>query len=179
MNNLKLKFYIIIGLQILFLIGLIIFKQFSLVTGEEVLLKTIPVDPRSLFRGNYVMLNYEISTLDLNKVPADYYDFEHNDVIWIKLKKEAKFWSAKSVHRRKPSISKNEVAIKGRVMQTSYGEKDKKIDVKYGIESYFTSEEKAKEIEKSQRKSDISVKIAVDRLGNAVIKKVLVDGESL
>ena len=33
--------------------------------------KTRPVDPRDLFRGDYVILNYEISNVNLEDVPSD------------------------------------------------------------------------------------------------------------
>jgi len=48
----------------------------------------------------------------------------------------------------------------------------------YGIETYFVSESKAREIEKKlrefQRKTDIYVKVKVDNKGNALIKEILV-----
>ena len=33
----------------------------TLTTGETILLRVVPVDPRDLFRGDYVILSYEIS----------------------------------------------------------------------------------------------------------------------
>ena len=39
------------------IIGFITVKEFTLQTGEVVTLKTVPVDPRDLFRGDYVILS--------------------------------------------------------------------------------------------------------------------------
>ena len=47
------KFYLIIALQIVFLLSLIGTKVFTLATGEKVLLEVVPVDPRDIFRGDY------------------------------------------------------------------------------------------------------------------------------
>ena len=67
----KIKFF---GIGVLWLViigGFIFSKQMTLLTGKEVLLKTVPVDPRDLFRGDYVVLRYDISTIDLETVSTD------------------------------------------------------------------------------------------------------------
>lgn len=39
------------------------YQEFLLRTGTQVTIQTVPVDPRDLFRGDYVDLRYDISTL--------------------------------------------------------------------------------------------------------------------
>ena len=39
----------------------VIKSEYILITGRKVLLKTIPVDPKDLLMGDYVILNYDIS----------------------------------------------------------------------------------------------------------------------
>ena len=47
-------------------LGWMIWDRASLLAnGREVVLEVIPVDPRSLFRGDYVILGYDISRFDL------------------------------------------------------------------------------------------------------------------
>jgi uncharacterized membrane-anchored protein len=61
----KKRIFIGIGIfWVLIIGGFIGFKEFTLRTGEEVLLKTLPVDPRDLFRGDYVILRYDVSRVD-------------------------------------------------------------------------------------------------------------------
>ena len=49
-------------------LGWIIAARVNLInTGQEVVLNIITVDPRSLFRGDYVILSYGISRLDTGK----------------------------------------------------------------------------------------------------------------
>lgn len=71
-----------------FFSGFILYKEYTLRTGTEVILKTEPVDPRDLFRGDYVVLNYEISTLDLEEIPVEDPYFEYNDRIYLVLELE-------------------------------------------------------------------------------------------
>ncbi len=51
--------------------------------GSPVSLKTAPVDPRSLFRGNYVRLNYDISTISKELTQEH---FKVNEVAYVTLK---------------------------------------------------------------------------------------------
>ena len=48
-------------LQLAVLGGLFVYSQYPLWVGTEVRLATVPVDPRDLFRGQYVRLNYALS----------------------------------------------------------------------------------------------------------------------
>ena len=47
--------------QFFVLTGMVAVAAMPLLSGTEIKIKTIPVDPRSLFRGNYARLRYEIS----------------------------------------------------------------------------------------------------------------------
>jgi len=55
---------LVIVAQLIILTGLIASKQFVLTNGVEVRLALEPVDPRDPFRGDYVILNYEISNVE-------------------------------------------------------------------------------------------------------------------
>src|SRR3989344_3670842 len=59
------KVFLFIGLFWLAIFAVFIASKESVLRGgQEVLLQTVPVDPRDIFRGDYVTLRYEISTLD-------------------------------------------------------------------------------------------------------------------
>jgi uncharacterized membrane-anchored protein len=62
------KFILLVLLQVVLLIGIVAYRQYWVMTGEKILLKTAPVDPRDIFRGDYISLRYEISALDLGKL---------------------------------------------------------------------------------------------------------------
>jgi uncharacterized membrane-anchored protein len=51
------------ALQLVILVGMIAVRAIPLVTGQIVLVKVQPVDPRDLFRGDYVILSYDFSRI--------------------------------------------------------------------------------------------------------------------
>ena len=61
----RMKFIALICLQALLLAGIIGYREYWIETGDKVVLKTSPVDPRDIFRGDYVNLTYEITNLDI------------------------------------------------------------------------------------------------------------------
>ncbi|AKB36653.1 putative membrane-anchored protein [Methanosarcina siciliae C2J] len=186
----KQIFYLTIVFWLLIFSGFILFKEYTLKTGKEILLKTEPVDPRDLFRGDYVILNYEISTLDLEKIPAEDRHFEYNDRVYLALAVEDGYGVPKKIYSTPPD---NELYIKGTVKQLIYDwEEDgdgliaeepriKGLRVEYGIESYFVPEGRGIEIERQQwgGEEGVDVKVVVDKYGNAVAESLLIDGQEL
>jgi uncharacterized membrane-anchored protein len=43
-------------------------REYLLKNGKVILLRTAPVDPRDLFRGDYIRLNYEISRIGIDQL---------------------------------------------------------------------------------------------------------------
>jgi len=171
--NPKVKFSLAVALQILVLIGLIASRQGTLASGRTILLETVPVDPRSLFQGDYVVLSYKISTVDPGKVQEAGASWRPGETVYVTLRQQGKYWEAVAVHRRRPRAGPEEVVIKGR---WNWGNR-----ITYGIESYFVPEGQGREIERrrGQRGEDgtarLSVEVAVDRAGRAAIRRLLVD----
>ena len=50
-----------LGLQLIVLVSMIVLKAGPLLTGDIVWLRVVPVDPRDMFRGDYVTLSYDFS----------------------------------------------------------------------------------------------------------------------
>ncbi|AKB78269.1 putative membrane-anchored protein [Methanosarcina horonobensis HB-1 = JCM 15518] len=188
MNQRKI-FYLTVVFWLLIFSGFILYKEYTLRTGTEVILKTEPVDPRDLFRGDYVVLNYEISTLDLEEIPVEDPYFEYNDRIYLVLELENGYGVPKKIYRNPPD---DELYIKGKVKGIEHDwetdgegiidETDiEKLTVEYGIESYFVPEGRGKEIESQQwtGRERVDVKVVVDKYGNAVIKSLLIDGKEV
>jgi len=189
MNPKKFLYFTIIFWLLIFS-GFIVNKEYTLRTGTEVLLKTAPVDPTDLFRGEYVTLNYEISTLNVRELQAEEVYFDSNDRIYLSLELKDGYGVPKRICVDPPE---NELYIAGKVKDVVYnwgnseeigkGENTgiKELRVDYGIESYFVPEGKGMEIESKQWTEDqaVSVKIAIDKRGNALIKSLLIDGKEV
>ena len=166
----KKKLFLIIGIfWVIILFGFIAFKEFTLQTGEEVLLKTRPIDPRDLFRGDYVILSYEISNLDANSLQKDVTEFKQEDKVYVSLNKVDNYGIASGVYINNP---KEGLILKGTIKNVQ----GSRLNIEYGIESYFVPEGKGREIERL-RGRNLDVKVAVDKLGNAIIKDLLIDGK--
>ena len=67
-RRMRLTSFGIVALQLVFILGLVAYKEVTLRFGTEVMLQTVPVDPRDLFRGDYVTLRYGISTLERSRI---------------------------------------------------------------------------------------------------------------
>ena len=80
----RLKFFLFVLLQVLILCGMIAYREYWVKTGEKVFLRVSPVDPRDLFRGDYVSLHYEISDLDLDQLSMKE-NFRPNEKIYVLL----------------------------------------------------------------------------------------------
>ena len=158
-------------------------KMWTLRTGELVLLETQPVDPRSLFRGDYVRINLAINTLNVAAIGGDDF-FNLHDEVFVVLEPGQPRWKPLSMHREYPPIVAAErVVIRGVIDKypayTSGDTPPSEYSVAYGIESYFVPEGEGIAIERELGAGDIALRVAVDSSGNAAIHALLVDGEAL
>jgi len=113
--------------------------------GEPVQLALEPVDPRSLFRGNYARLAYAVSNLDGDEVVGER-DWKRGQVIYVSLALEGDYHEAISVSHEPPSEG---LFIQGRVRHAD----SQRIRVDYnGINAYFAPKEKALALEREARR---------------------------
>ena len=166
----KILVIAILVLWIIFIGGFIAYKEYTLKTGEKILLKTVPIDPRDLFRGDYIVLRYEISEFNLDNFENKNLNVNENDFLYVSLKKEGKYWTAKNVYKDRPE----ELAIKGRMKY----KRGQTINIEYGIESFFVPEGEGKKLERYRNSRELDVEVSVDRFGNAVINNLYIDGKA-
>lgn len=166
--NKKYAFAMILSLWLILLIGFISVKEFTAKTGEKGLLKTMPVDPRDLFRGDYVALQYEISSVNLNELGVNQ-NFSKGDKVYASLKKQGEYFSLNNVSSSRPSP----LYLSGTVTYASRSS----LILEYGIESYFVPEGKGQQFESAAQRDRIDVEVSVDRFGNAVITGLFLDGK--
>jgi len=158
-------------LQILVLCSITFTAYLPLKTGQPITLATVPVDPRSLFRGNYARLRYEISNLpiqDINRLVRP----RQNEIIYVILSRDSN-----GIHRYKGvSLTKPDqgVFIRGRIRETSRSQASgwTTYPVTYGIEAWFAPKEKALALEKQLRHSGVA-KIRVSKNGKAALEAIV------
>jgi uncharacterized membrane-anchored protein len=162
----RLLFLVLVAAQVLAIVGLAAGRELTLGTGHEVILRTAPRDPRDLLRGDYVVLGYEISTIeDFRAVGLG---LTPGETVYVRLIESGGRWAAYGIDRR--PTDKLDTTIRGIVTRAT----DDQILVTYGIEQFFVPEGRGHEIE---RAGDIDVVVALDRDGGAVIRYLVVDGE--
>lgn len=168
----KKNFFILLAVFWLVIIGgFIAVKEYTLRTGQDVLLKTMPVDPRDLFRGDYVVLLYDISRIDPVSVVVEKTDLKSGDKVYVGLDIRGKYAVATNIYTSPP---KDGLYIKGALRDVSAN----RFNVEYGIESYFVPEGAGKVIER-QRGKNVDVKVSIDKSGNSLIKALLIDGQEV
>lgn len=160
----KTRAIIAAGLQLVVLLAIAGERQWTLARGTVVLLETAPVDPRDLFRGDYVILAYKISNLNPGGL-GSIESFRPGQVVYVGLEQRGKYWEAVSVGTQKPSG----IFLRGR---TGYSFREKMVSVRYGIESYFVPHGRGRAIE--QTRDPVAVEVAVGRDGTAVIRRLYI-----
>lgn len=152
----------IIFLWVIIISGFVLTQQFTLLTGKEILLKTVPVDPKDLLRGDYVILNYEIAQISKEA-------FASNSTVYVSLNTDDNnIGYIKEISYKKPS---NNLYLKGKV-----GRCNSAIPlfrnggcINFGIESYFVKEGTGRNLENDLRNGAL-VKVVIDKNGNAKVK---------
>ena len=154
-------------------------------SGQEVRLEIAPVDPRDLFRGDYVVLDYRIGTVNLPSDVATAFTREQRVFVTLRPDESGKA-KAVAISAEQPAVTGADIVIAGFVTTTSTcplndaGARDCKlgsraIGVRYGLESYFVPEGEGKKIELTTR-ARVEVVAAVAPSGQAAIKRLLIDG---
>jgi len=160
-------------------LGWMIWDRASLLAnGREVVLDVIPVDPRSLFRGDYVILGYDISRYTL---PPGTEAPRQGAPFYVTLRKgSGDTWQTVAGFSTPPaSVEPGDVVIRGKVVYASADSAGggPVVSVSYGIESFFVPEGTGRELEHMVRDKKISAVIAVNGSGEAAIKGLMSEGK--
>ncbi|MEM6616925.1 MAG: GDYXXLXY domain-containing protein [Pseudomonadota bacterium] len=136
--------------------------------GIEVTLETEPVDPRSLFRGDFVILRYPISTVSRSVIGIDV-DVDDGETVYVKVDAEG---TPSGFFLETPPVSD---APFMRGMSGGWGAG---LRVKYGIEQYFVEEGTGRALEDLTGTDRLKVVVAVHPAsGKTMIKALEIDGE--
>ena len=158
MNRLvAILFFAVVAAQVVGLLAFAGVREASLL-GREVVLQTMPVDPRSLLQGDYAILGYEIG-----QVPRWVQQQSPGTVVYVVLEDDGPVWNAVNYITDEPPSSG--VYIRGEINH------QRQLD--FGIGTYFVPEGTGRRIELAR---DVKVVVSLDRNGRAVIKQVMVDG---
>jgi uncharacterized membrane-anchored protein len=175
-----------LGFQTLLLLAIAVPPLYTEISGRQVILKTVPIDPYDPLRGYSQTLRYEISFIENIKNLPGWENIPKQLDYNRKLQpvNRARFYlilqapqgSSKIPQPWKPvqiqtalpmDLPANRIALKGTV---NYGRID------YGLETYYMPEELRNQVNdaviESNRKQSGAVEIKVDASGNAVATRL-------
>ena len=165
--------FIAVLLQVILLFSIQARKELSLRSGKRITVKIIPVDPRSIFRGDYIILNYKFSRLDLKKVKHDKASYNRGQKVFVKLSKINDEWKAVEINAKFPGdTGTNEIILRGSISGWPHGSS---VNIVYGIESYFVPEGKGKYIEGEIAGKHIKAELSIDPKGYASVCRTFID----
>jgi len=149
--------------------------------GQEVVAEVIPVDPRSLFRGDYVIMTYPFNIVPSSMLGAEERPWAGR-TIYVGLVREGEIWKVGAAAWDRASLAGHTggPVLKGHTERRWRGfwlGRSPDISVRYGIESYFVPEGKGLELEKLVREKRLAAILAVDAGGNVAIKGLQIDGK--
>lgn len=151
-------------------------------SGTEVLLKTAPVDPRDLLRGDYVILTYDISSISTTSVTGTRPDEGDVAKLYVRLKPGTDgFWIVSQASFDPLAAEDGSVVLRSQPI-TIYGwewENAGNLFVSYGIERFYVPEGEGKPIEDGRNEGRVSVAARISADGQAQIRALMLDGEPL
>jgi uncharacterized membrane-anchored protein len=170
---------IAIALQVLVLAFMAGKREYIAATGTIVYLRTAPIDPRDLFRGDYVRLRYEASTVTHARTSGDIADKAKKNIygntVYAGLSSvDGGLSEVTTLSLERPASG---VFLKGRLAQPwRFGIAiPDAVAVEYGIEAYFVQQGRGLELEKQQGtrtaiQTPLEMEVAVGSDGTAVIR---------
>jgi uncharacterized membrane-anchored protein len=187
-------------------IGWMVWDRIQLLkNGREIVLPIIPVDPRSLFRGDYVILSYDAQRVPISLITEEV-DAAKPSVFFVTLSRKGDAWVPAGVTLKPTAAGPEQISVKARMRWGRWPRRgvadaavvapiappstdgtvatptrpvvrEPAFDVRYGIESYFVPEGKGRPLEDTAREKKLAAVIAVDARGNAAIKALMIDGK--
>lgn len=155
-------------------------REWILRTGQVVYLRTAPIDPRDLFRGDYIALQYEINTVRVEGLgPAaagTVPDRSRHAIVYTRLRPAGEgLYEAAGASTTRPGEGP---FIRGRtedMWRLAWRGRSDGTAVKYGIEQLFVEQGAGRAIEerrgtRNQLQVPMEVEVALSPGGTAVIR---------
>ena len=154
-----------IGFQMLVLGSMIVQSTWTLVTGETILLRVVPVDPRDIFRGDYVILGYDF-TMKRPNGETQWNESHVGREIFVTLvpDNDGKHWLGSTVSWIRPLSG---TFLRGQVGNDLRNE--------FNIGQFFVQEGQGKEYEDAARSRRLSAEVAVTAEGAATLKRLVLE----
>lgn len=150
-----------------------------LANGREIVVATAPVDPRDLFRGDYVRLDYDFSRIDFSKMSRlgqnSGWTLEKGSTIYAVLKPEGDRFVLEDAGASRVDVPADRVVLKGKVTYKT----SSFVQADFGIGRYFVPQGHGRAIETGIADRRTEIVLAVTEDGRAAIKSLRLDGKDV
>jgi len=148
-------------LQVLALVGVALSYYAVSWYGQDVRVKTVPVDPRDLLYGDYVNLSYEISEVPASLWKGSPEGVKRGQTVYVAAAPTADgTYALVGAYDRKPAVTPEKaVMMKGRASY-DWAVQDWQLRVNYGIEKYYVPENTGKALEDKADRLIVRLKVA-------------------
>ncbi|WP_421592435.1 GDYXXLXY domain-containing protein [Shinella sp. M27] len=149
--------------------------------GADIRLKTLPVDPRDLLRGDYVILSYPISTIPKSIVTGEVPKVNGRERLVVRLKPGTDgLWTATEASFG--TLAPEEGSVLLRSLPFDYysvtdGVLPDSLFVSYGLERYYVPEGQGKVLEEARNQEELEVEARVAKDGTPQIARLILRGE--
>lgn len=151
-------FWALVALQVALLGGLVLLEERALSSGTRVVLRTNPVDPVDIVRGNYVALTYDISSVETSDKSV-----RVGDTVFVALHKvEGDVQTGSTAYANVDGVPGDGLFIQGTVKSHHEGT----LSVVYDIETYYAPPDQALSIERELADGARAL-VALDERGRA------------
>jgi uncharacterized membrane-anchored protein len=160
------------GFHALVLLAMIALHFRVVLLGEVILLRVVPVDPRDLFRGDYVVLSYDFSRVPPSGIAglapgsADQWQQLEGRPVYVSLVPEGggRHWRTGTMSLQRPAG--------GKYLQGRFGSWGR---LEFGIEAYYVQEGKGRAYEQAVRDRRLSAEVALTGDGQAKLRGLRVE----
>ncbi|AOF88233.1 GDYXXLXY domain-containing protein [Sinorhizobium sp. RAC02] len=151
-------------------------------SGADIKLKTLPVDPRDLLRGDYVILSYPVSTISKAIVTGEAPKTSGLVRMSVRLKPGTDgLWTATEASFGDLAPVEGSVVLRTLPFDYYAGVDGvpETLFVNYGIERYYVPEGEGKVLEEARNQEELEVEARVSKDGTPQIARLILRGEPI
>jgi uncharacterized membrane-anchored protein len=168
--------FLVLGLQATWMVATVVVQETKLARSNSFLLETMVVDPRDYLRGDYVTLNYEISSIPVSVFSSAGTNLPpYGTPVYVRLEKHGQFYELQNASVEALPSDRDHPVLRGRTASRWFGRvnggTNEIVRVEYGLERFYVAEGAG------NPRGKLTVEAAVPDSGNAVIKQVYLNGE--
>lgn len=173
MKNSPRVYIWLIGIPWAIILGMVITAYLPILTGNKYLLPVKPVDPRDVFRGNYVNLRYDFSVIDselLEKGLDNGRRYGFGDQLYLDLTNKSGVLTPVGIYDSREKA--RNIALKVQPT-TALLANEGTFYLVGGIESFFAPAKAAVDWENALRENKVFAEVAIDSSGRSRLTRLV------